>query len=244
MKKQLIKTIQGLGFDEKEATVYLACLEAGNEGNNKIAKLSNLNRVTNYEILKRLEKKGVVASYKKRNIKYFVAIDPKVLIEQVRSRLKMAEEVLPQMSALLNNLENKPKIYFFEEEEGIKNIYNDSLQTKTEILTFTNPKELIGSLGKYHDIYVEERRKKGIVVKGLAANDSLGLKAKKDGIGLKREVRLFDKTRYCIHNEIMIYDNKVTIYSSKDKMGVVIENEKICDSFRNIWQMVWESNKA
>lgn len=242
MDRQLIKTIQGLGYDEKEANVYLVCLELDGASNNEIAKKTKLNRITNYEILKRLEKHGIVGSYKKRGGKHFMAVDPKVVIEQAKAKVKIAEQALPQLSALLNNSEKIPKMYYFEGLDGIKNIYNDSLQSKSDILTFTNPKELVGALGKYHEVYIQERQKKKIKVMALTPNDEFGLKAQNEGIGVSREVKLFDKNKYVVHNEVMIYDDKLAVFSGKYEVGVIIENQDIAGTFKNIWQMVWNNN--
>ncbi|MFH1947349.1 MAG: helix-turn-helix domain-containing protein [Candidatus Magasanikbacteria bacterium] len=241
MNKELKKAIAGLGFDGKEAVVYLACLELDGADNSDIAKKSKLNRITNYEVLKRLEKHGAVGSYKRRGAKHFLAVDPRVLFQQSKEKLKIAEDLLPQFLAITNNLSDKPKMYFFEGLDGIKNIYHDSLQAKGEILTFTNAQDIEELLGKFLDNYYEERLKRKIKVRALAPADGRGRHAKQVGSRVGREVKLFDKNKYNISNEIMIYNDKVAIYSSRDKMGVIIQNTVIFATMKNIWQMVWDS---
>jgi sugar-specific transcriptional regulator TrmB len=241
MQKTLTKILENIGFSEKEALVYLACLELGSAKNLDITKKTGLNRITNYEILKRLSKQGAIKSYQKHSATFFMATDPRIVIKQTKEKVALAEEKIPELLALTNELEKKPKIYFFEGLEGIKNIYEDSLQAKTAIFTFTNPQDLVGLLKDYHDNYLQQRVKQKIPVHGLAPNDPVGQKSKMDGKSVLRDVRLFPADKYSIHNEIMIYDNKVAIYSGKDEIGLLIENSTIANTWRNIWNMVWDS---
>src|SRR3990167_6961020 len=106
--------LEGVGFDDKEAAVYLACLELDGAANTEIAKKTKLNRITNYEVLKLLEKRGVVTSFKKRRAKHFVAIDPRIVLKQTKERVAVLESSLPELLSLTNSLPKKPKIYFLE----------------------------------------------------------------------------------------------------------------------------------
>jgi sugar-specific transcriptional regulator TrmB len=244
MQNGLQKTIEGLGFSDKEAAVYIACLELDDSPNTEITRRTGLNRVTNYEILKRLEKRGVVGSYKRRGIKHFAAIHPRTLIQQAHERVSIAEQQLPELLSLVNKHEKKPRIYFFEDVDGIKSIYDDSLASSTEILTFTNPEDVEALLGKkYVDGYLRERVQRKISVRGLAPNTTSGKNARDVGPNFLREVRLFDTKRYTMSNEIMLYDNKVTMFSSKDRVGLIVENDELAETFRNIWRMVWEQTR-
>ena len=241
MNKDLQKIIEGLGFEDKEAIVYLACLELDYASNSQIASRTKLNRITNYEILKRLEKRGVIATYLRKEKKYFMAVDPRLIVRQVKEKVKIAENALPEILSIVNRIKKKPKIQYYEGIEGIKNIYQDSLNCQTEILTFTNPRDIYNFLGKeFSNEYVNERTKKRIRVKGLAPNDQYGEEAKKEGYEVLRETRLFDKKSYDIKNEIMIYDDKIAIFSDVDEIGLIIENEKLAKTFRSIWQMAWD----
>lgn len=229
-------------MDEKEAAAYLACLELDFSSNAQIARKTKLNRITNYEVLKRLEQRKIVSSYVKRGTKYFMAIDPRVVIKQARERVEIAEESLPEILSIVNQISGKPKIYYFEGIEGIKNIYDDSLTAKSSILTFTNPQDVEELLGKeYADSYIKSRVEKGIKVMGMASDDQHGIAARDMSDAVLREARLFPKEKYEIGNEIMIYDNKIATYSGKDEIGLIVENETLAKTFRNIWQMAWDN---
>jgi hypothetical protein len=76
---------------------------------------------------------------------------------------------------------------------------------------------------------------------GMASDDQYGIEARDISNTVLREARLFPKEKYEIGNEIMIYDNKIAIYSGKDEIGLIVENETLAKTFRNIWQMAWDN---
>lgn len=244
MTENLQKILEGIGFDDKEAVVYLACLELDGSSNTQISKKTGLNRITNYEILKRLEKRGIIRAFLKKRTKHFMAVDPRIVIKQAKEKLALAEAAMPEFLAGMNKITKKPRIYFFEGLDGIKSIYGDSLNSKTEILTFTNPQDIESILGKkYVDRYVYERAKRKIAVRGLAPDDPAGKRAQEIGAEVLRKARIFPEEQYKISNEIMIYDNKIAIFSGKDEIGLIIENKDLSDTFRNIWKMSWDNAK-
>lgn len=242
MEKRLISLIEGIGFNAKEAEVYLACLESGDATNTRIVQKTKLNRITNYEVLKRLERRGIIASFLKRGVKHFFAIDPRIVIRQAKERVTSTEQALPELLSVANQLRKKPRIYFFEGIDGIKAMYENSLHAKREILTFTSPKDIRHLLGDdFVDRYVTERVRRNIAVRGLASNDEFGEKEKIIGSKVLREVRLFSKDRYKIYNEVMLYDDTMAIFSGHDEVGVIIENKDLVTTFKNIWQMAWDN---
>ncbi|OGF20302.1 hypothetical protein A2Y83_02925 [Candidatus Falkowbacteria bacterium RBG_13_39_14] len=60
--KDLIK----LGFNEKEAKIYLAALELGETVIQRISKKSGVNRTSAYHVIARLKEKGLMRTITKR----------------------------------------------------------------------------------------------------------------------------------------------------------------------------------
>jgi sugar-specific transcriptional regulator TrmB len=234
--------LAGIGFTPSEASVYLACLELGGGAASGIAVRAKLNRVTTYEILKRLQKRGAVTKYLQRKVWHFLATDPRVVVKQARERVSRAELHMPDLMENLMQRVRRPKISYFEGIDGIKAMYDDSLTAKGgEICTITNPKDLrqlLSDLG--HDNYVAERVRRKITVRGLAPDDSYGKREYVLGPKVLREVRFLPIEKYPFHNEIMLYDDKVAIYSGVDEVGIILENESIAGTWRAIWRIVWD----
>ncbi len=242
MQIDIRKELGGLGFSENEAAVYLALLGLGSATNSQIARESKLNRITNFEVLKRLSSRGIVSGFKMKGVMYFGALNPQILIKKHKEGLGILEESLVDLVKNKNN-EKRPRITTVSTREGLKQIYEESLLSKGEILTFTNSKEVKEYFGgEYVDNYVRQRVKKGIRVRGFAPGGEVGEQDKREGEEVLREVRLIPEN-HRINNEIMIFDDKVAMLSTKDEMGIIIKNQSIAESLRSVWKMLWEKSE-
>lgn len=237
----LKKELSNLGFSDNEALVYLALLELGSGSNTQISRKAGLNRITTFEVLKRLSQKGIVSGFKMKGVMYFGALNPQILIKQQRESLGLLEKGLNEIVQSKADFK-KPKISNYSTKEGLKQIYEESLLSRSEILTFTNSKEIKEYFGsEYVDNYVSQRVKKGISVRGFAISGEVGEQDRLEGEEFLRKVRLIPEN-HKINNEIMIFDDKVALLSTKDEIGIVIKNQSISESFRNIWEMLWEKS--
>lgn len=236
------KELSHLGFSETESSVYLALLELGSGSNTQVSRKAGLNRITTFEILKRLSTKGIVSGFKMKGVLYFGALNPQILIKQQRESLGVLEKGLAEL--IQNKADYKrPKITTYSTKEGLKQIYEESLLSKGDILTFTNSKEVKEYFGNdYVDNYVKHRVKKGIKVRGFAPSGEVGEQDKVEGVEVLREARLIPEG-HKINNEIMIFDDKVALLSTKDEMGIIIKNQSIAESLRTVWEMLWEKSR-
>jgi len=243
LTKTLIPTLKNIGLTDKEARVYIACLEAGSNVVSKIGKLAGLNRVTAYDILEKLKEKGFVNFLTKNNLKYFSATDPEIIVAETQRKTQNLKSILPDLKRLKGDTVH-PHIQYFEGVDGIKTIYADTLISKTEILNYANSREIRNFWPDYDKEYVEKRAKKKIFLKGIAPNDKWGKQVHTDDKKYFREIRLIDPKRFDFTNEINIYDDKVAIASfSSELIGMIIESKEIANTQRAIFKMAWEFAK-
>ncbi len=147
----LINPLEKMGLTEKQAKVYLACLELGGGNVTNIAKKAGVQRTTCYPILDELLSLGLVSKSKQKKRGYFLVEDPKTLEQNTKLKLQTIQETLPELNAIYNVLPQKPKVLFYEGEEGAKNIFNDILNTLKEgdtILACTGFKTFLHYLPK------------------------------------------------------------------------------------------------
>ncbi len=239
----LNELINNFYFNEKEAKVYLAALELGRSRVSRIAKKAGLNRVTAYEVLKRLSQMGIAQSAIYGGVQTFIVVPPETLVEKQESRLSVAKKILPELSLLTASKKNKPSILFYEGTEGIRSIYEDTLACKDKlILNITHPQNLLQTIGEdFFYQYVKKRTRKHIAVQVLLPDTKENKKYKKEVTTAKRQIKFFDSTKYPLPNEILIYDNKVALLSFSSLVGVVVEDRDIAQSVKSLWQMVWDS---
>ncbi|MDO8524334.1 MAG: helix-turn-helix domain-containing protein [bacterium] len=239
----LDKIIENFNLEEKEAKVYLAALGLGKTRVSEIAKKAGLNRITTYEILKRLKQKGLANSAVYKDILVFQVIGPERFIEKMESRLALSKILLPQLMLFGNNKKSRPKIEFYDGTEGIKSIYEATLFCKEKIIyNVAHPENLLNTISEdFFNNYVKKRVKKKIRVRVLLTDVKLSEQYKKEGIKVMRETKVFNYEKYPISNEIMVYDNKIVLLSFRSKIGVIIEDVELAMSMKSIWNFIWNS---
>lgn len=242
MKRDLPAILQGIGFRPTEAKVYLATLELGDSLASEIAKKARVKRASTYVILKALIKRGFMASYRKRGLTHFVAHDPHVLVRLAVERARAAEEVLPELHALLQKpgAKSKPRIQFFEDIEGLKTVMEDTItESDHTILAWADPELALNTMGKYYNEYNKKRVEREVRMKSILEDDKVARIYKQRGIPDKREVKIVPAKEFNMSNEIFIYGDKVAIISHQDLIGVIIQNKAIADTQRVIFNLSW-----
>lgn len=240
----LTKTLENLGLNAKEAKLYLASLEIGSNPVSQIAAKAKINRVTAYDILEKLAKKGLVSFYSRARVKYFTAADPEIIIKDFQNKLSELQSSLPDLQRLHGETVH-PKVRYYEGLQGIKNIYEDTLTSKTEILNYGDSGEIRKHWPTYDDDYVAKRAEKEIYLKGIALDDEYGKLVVLRNKEFKREIRLIPKEKFNFSNEIHIYDDKVAIISYKNELiGMIIESPEIANTQRAIFEMVWQFSES
>ena len=96
MKEEL----RDFGLSDNEIEIYLALIQKGELGPTEIAKQTGFARSYVYDILRRLQEKGLVSTIVKNQKRNYVAISTKQLIEISKQRLISIEKVTNELEAL------------------------------------------------------------------------------------------------------------------------------------------------
>lgn len=248
-----LSTLLDIGLTEPEAQIYLTLLEIGQAPASIVARKANLKRGHTYNLLEQLTKKGIATSVTHSKIQQFSVCAPADLanilerkkreIEDKKQRLLYA---LPALELLKNPHAHTPKVRFFEGEEGIKEMYEDTLKGKhKELYAFADfhyvvPQDKPRPLNDWIWEYSIRRAKKGIWFLGIVNNSPETAEAYRRRKEQKRKLR-FTETPIAIPAEINIYGDKVTIYSEYEELvGVIIESHTIAETLRNLHQTLWK----
>ena len=108
--------LRKLGLTEKEVRIYLAGLELGPSSILNIAQKAGLARPTTYEIVKKLEEKGLFAESKQKKKRYFIAQSPERILGLLRTQKREIEEKEREFIRIIAALESK----YSKEKEGVK----------------------------------------------------------------------------------------------------------------------------
>lgn len=145
MENPLIELeLRKLGLTEKEVRVYLAGLELGPSPVQKIAELIKIARPTTYEMIKKLEEKGLFVEAKQRNKRLFSAQSPENILGVLRTKKREIEEKEREFIRIIATLEAKyskeEKIKAFKGKEGLEAVKEMISFSPTQEITVINPK--------------------------------------------------------------------------------------------------------
>ncbi len=240
-----ISVLQKIGLSDKEIKVYLNLLEYGSSSVRIIAELTNLNRGTVYDILKKLREMNLVSYYHKETKQKFIAEDPGQVLQilkekesEFRNIKQKAEEIIPELKSLQEKKGQIPTTKLYEGKKGIKFILNDVLSSvfleESKEYYVYSAKRSSEDINKAFPSFTKERIKKGIRVKAI----SLAKGGKTSGLDERRWLGSNDETA----TFIIIYSGKSSFISRDAKgepIGVIIENEMIYNTQKTIFLRLW-----
>lgn len=243
MHKNLVSALESIGFTEKEAITYLTLLELNEALPSTISRKSGVKRPTTYVILEQLQNKGFISHVNRKGNLFFRAVNPTRILEEEKNKLERLKYFLPELETLNQKFEVTPQMSVYEGKEGLIQIMEDTLTTKTELCCWANPGIAMELLEDYYPSYVEKKVEKKIWLRGIFCYDKVGKEFQSKGRKELREVYLIPTEKFPFKNEINIYDDKVAIISHEDKVGVIIQNKNIADTQRSIFNLAFEYAK-
>jgi len=240
-----ISIFKKLGFSDKEARVYLVLLSMGPSSVRNLAKKAELNRGSVYDALKWLKDEGLVNYYEKDAKQYFVAEDPGKLHEMVERQTtkltdvnKKLREVVAELKSVYDRGGERPVARYYEKGE-IRNILEDVLgqcekSGETEYRVYSD-----AAIREYlydgFESFSDARVGKGISVKVIAIGGGGELR------GL--DERKWLKVKNGTPTYILIYPGNtayISLNAQGDLVGVVIENDGVYATQKNIFDALWE----
>lgn len=237
------------GFTAKEATIYLAVLEAGEGTIGSIATKTRLKRSTVYTNVEQLIARGTLSVQVRKGIKRVSALPPHVLLERFRHAVASAENVLPALLEMAYTSPLKPRIRFLEGIEGIKEaILEVNTVTKAEPgMIFTDyarmPKEVFSLIRKT----VENRRASKNFLRIIVSQNPRNLEVQKEQERLhyaEHRVANFPETSFPL--ELTLFGNSKVGFLSFEKnelFAVMIDSIAIYRTLKNIFELVWVNAK-
>src|SRR3989344_2261551 len=125
------KVLQKSGLTEGESKVYLSLLGLGQSSITKIVTKSKVSTSKSYDVLNRLEEKGLVSHAIISGIKHFKAASPNRIIENLESKEKEIKKTLSEVKEMLPFLikkqldkESEEQAEIFVGIEGLISVFN------------------------------------------------------------------------------------------------------------------------
>lgn len=244
-----ISILKKIGLSDKEIKVYLKLLEYGAVSVRSLAEITELNRGTTYDVLKKLQELGLASFYHQDTKQKFVAEDPEKIIKMLENEKNKLEEarvkiheLIPELKSLQDKGGSRPVTKFYEGKEGVKFILDDVLSLMSEekekeyyVYSAAGVREDVGAA--YPDF--SKKRVK------------LGIKALAISLGAGGETRGLDERKWIAPKKdaeknmtyIIIYAGKcafISLDSNDSPVGVIIENQMVYETQKAIFLQLWE----
>lgn len=237
--------LQKLGFSENEIKVYLAALECGVASAQTIAGIAEVKRTTAYSVLNYLINRGIVGKTKIKGKTRFVPEPPQRLLLLVKEMEEGVRASMPELEAVYNKNEVKPKVTFYEGIEGIKNVFEDTLREKPKEILMWLTDAYFKDLPGYSSDYIKERVKLGMHARRIAPAGSIWIrKNKQHDTDELSETIAVPPELMTTGIEVNVYNNKLAFMNFAEKMAIIIESKAIADAMRQAYGLSWKGAKG
>lgn len=235
--------LEAFGLKTKEAHLYLTLLELGEAKAQDIASKAGIQRTNFYDLIPKLISLGLAKQLKRQGKQYYRATDPDDLLSLEEQRLSQLREALPRLKAITNLSTEKPKVFYYEGVNGVKQVYEHMLNHRGEIVLFTTPsfvsKEQLNLLKEHVPRRVSRGNRLRMVGEISPENILLQNRDKAE----LRETRLLPQDIYHSNVEIGIYGKNVYIVDFRQLFGMEIESTDVANTLNMIFEIVWSSGK-
>jgi len=232
MKKQLLE----IGFQEKDAEIYLALMSAEKASIADLMKKTQIERRTIYDVLERLMQKGFASFFEENGKKYYLPTKPEIILQELEQKKQEFEKIIPQ----LNSLEKQPsetRVEVLKGVKGLQTIFMEIIKNKQIHYSFGNISPFISD-EKYKpavDLFLGYLEGRDVKEKVIYPKDE-PIKKIKGGQYKAIDKKLIPPTPTIMYGDTtvqFIFTDPITIIKIKNK-EITQTNKKYFDVF---WRM-------
>jgi len=237
-----------LGLTKTQAEIMAFLLENGLSKASLIAQKTSVPRGVAYKGLDELLALGLVEKKETGTVARFQAEHPIKLEKIIENKEKEAGQarqkltgLLPELVSMYNLANHKPGVFFYEGEEGIEQVFNDSLESKTEIYTYADLEAFSKDIKEIQTRAAKERDKRGIKKKIIVPDTEATHKIVANYEKTNTEVRFLGKDFYQFKTGMQIYDGKISyqVIEQNRKLGVIIQDPNIYQMHKLLFEFIW-----
>ena len=232
------ESLQKIGLTKTEAEIYLQLIKKGSLTAIGIAKETKIHRRTIYDNLNILANKGLVTFYIENSVKYFQANSPDILRKNEEEKIIEIDSILPDLKKYYSNQMKNPYVELLKGIDATKTIVYDMEKCKDVIYwlgggfqilnVLNNSKEkLIKELSKFNLRIIQPKPKENLYQKYFS----------------KSNIKFVD-TKYSTGVAFFIYDNTVITGNlvNDDFFVIKVNDSSIAQAYKNIFEIIWNSN--
>jgi sugar-specific transcriptional regulator TrmB len=244
--KELLKNrLFEFGLSPEQADVYLAGILLGPTSVLNLSKQSDIPRTTVYAVVNELIKKGLF----KTNIigfkKTYEAENPSRLLQTLEQKIDSLRGSIPDFLSLYNLKDSGASIRYYEGLGAIKPLYLESLsdtKPKEDYMVITNPEQWFTIDQKYFTEYKEKRAKLNLKTRMLFQDSETARTHKKYERNFNEEIKILPKNT-SINVDFICTPKRVIIFQTQQPyIAIEIENKFVIELYKNLFEIIWNSN--
>mgnify|MGYP002635396687 CR=1 FL=1 len=233
-----IENLMKLGLTFGESRIYFSLVKCGPLSKVKLSSESGVSSSKIYEVSKKLVDKGLIGFFLKNNVQYFSSLDPSFLLDYVSRKEKEILEEKNLAFSLVSDLkkysghEGESYVEVFEGWKGVEAITSKVIEEVPDnFVIYGLGVELKreGILHKYHRKRINKKVKQKLIFP-----DTLSYRSKYKGNNIRFIKGITDIGLGIFSDKIILQD------LGEEPFGVVIQNKNIRNSFKKIYDFLWE----
>ena len=248
MQKDAVRLLNRLGLKDRESRIYLACLRtADGLFTHEIVKTTRITRSTTDVMVRRLLARGFLNRVKVGRRYRFFAQPPEAILFRQKQLTEDFEKAIPLLSQI-GGQRKENEILYFEGAKGAREIYNDILLVtqfavgeKRDILAIVSGKDFVSLFPDMQKAFIAKRIRNKSWYKAIATATSEHIPEYTNDPKALRHVKYVTDEDFLFRIEMLVYGDNVMMYSPTPPVGgVIIRNEKISDSMRSLFYLLWK----
>lgn len=246
------KILKEIGLTDSESKVYMAILELKDSTRGDIVNKSKISGSKIYELLEKLQEKGLISIYLKDNIKHFKATNPKQILNYIDEKKqkiiqteKEATLLLPELLSIYNISNESQEVELLTGLKGMQIIFEEQIDIMNKGETCyviggtkgSNEQTILDFFEKIHLL----REQKNIHTKMLF--NSRQKKTTKEIYSSKKYP--LTKTKFISSTSpvaINIYKNRTIIIIFGNQISAIqIKSQEVANSFLEYFNLLWKT---
>lgn len=237
------------GFTQTELLILRACIDGAPVSLRELAAQSKKSTGVLDQAMKKLMRRKIMVRKKVNGVPKFALASMDAVLQWIEEDVQQKTEGLLRRKQdfksfvrALQQHDSKPKVEYFEGDEGIARAYNQLLENNSEELLQFLPLDCHEDTACFSQQRVEsnrERRRKNMKLRVIAHDTVFDKRFKERDALEQRETKLVSESRCAIDFEKIISGNTVACFNCAEKTAYFINFPELAQSERNLFEMVW-----
>jgi len=246
-----VKILQSFNLNQKQATVYVTCLELGPASGYEMALKSGLKRPTVYVVISELMKMGFLKLIRRKHKNYYQAVSPDKMLKLWKNNLKLLEQVTPELHQLVKKSKSRPRVEFYQGVEGIKQAYAElepDIYHGQELCWFGSCGEGFEAnfperIGYWQKIAKDKRHRGREILDRTPQNIKLFEKIKQYHLP-HYHIRYVEPGKLFGPIDVALFKDSVYIISlMRDLFAIKITSQQVKDACQLLYELAWQQAK-